>query len=148
MERKPTQAALDLIKCFEGFKPKAYWCPGQKLTIGYGTTRGVTEGMVVTHEQAIEMLERDVQVFAAAINRLVKVFLTQNQFDALVSFVYNIGEGAFAKSTMLQHLNKGEYEKASEQFPRWRFSMGIPLPGLVRRRVAERALFDKAEYTC
>lgn len=145
---QPTNAATDLIKCFEGFRPKAYYCPGMKLTVGYGTARGVTPGMTVTHEQAIELLNRDVKIFAETIKRLVKVPLNQNQFDALVSFVYNIGESQFRTSTMLRLLNKGDYEGASKQFPRWRFSLGIPWPGLVRRRDAERALFDKPMYSC
>ncbi len=148
MNMRPSSNAYDLIKCFEGFRRKAYYCPGMKLTVGYGTTRGVKPGMVVTHEQALELLKRDVQVFAEAINRLVKVPLNQNQFDALVSFVYNIGEGAFQKSTLLRLLNARKYEEASAQFSRWRFIQKVASPGLANRRAAERALFDKPIHEC
>jgi lysozyme len=145
---RPSSKSYDLIKCFEGFRHKAYYCPGMKLTVGYGTTRGVKPGTTVTHEQAVELLKRDVLVFSEVVNRLIKVPLNQNQFDALVSFVYNIGEGNFQKSTLLRLLNARKYEEASAQFVRWRFVKGLVMPGLVRRRDAERALFDKPIHEC
>ncbi len=141
--RKAGEAAFDLIKCFEGFRPKAYWCPGKILTIGYGTTIGVKAGDVVTHEEALQLLKRDISYFEDVVNSCVTVPLTQSQFDALISFVYNVGATAFKNSTLLRKLNDSDYAGAANEFTRWSFVKKVFLPGLKRRRDAEKALFLK-----
>ncbi len=137
-----SKAGLDLIKQFEGLYLNAYRCPAGVPTIGYGHTAGVAMGQTITQQQADEYLRRDVRQFERAVSRLVRVPLTQGQFDALVSFAFNLGEGALAQSTLLRLLNDGDHAGAAAQFDRWNKAGGRVLPGLVRRRAAERALFE------
>lgn len=137
-----SKAGLDLIKQFEGLYLKAYRCPAGVPTIGYGHTAGVAMGQTITQQQADDYLRRDVRQFERAVERQVSVPLTQGQFDALVSFAFNLGEGALAQSTLLRLLNAGDYAGAAAQFDRWNKAGGRVLPGLVRRRAAERALFE------
>lgn len=137
-----SKAGLDLIKQFEGLYLKAYRCPAGVPTIGYGHTAGVAMGQTITQQQADDYLRRDVRQFERAVARLVTVPLTQGQFDALVSFAFNLGEGALAQSTLLRLLNAGDHAGAADQFDRWNKAGGRVLPGLVRRRAAERALFE------
>ena len=141
---------LDLIKEFESFKSKPYLCPSQKATIWWGSTyypdgKKVTlQDKEITEEKAFEILEYVANKdFGSNINKVVKVPLSQNQFDALVSFAYNIGNGNFNSSTLLRWLNQGNYKEASIQLLRWDKSKGIVLNGLTKRRKAEKALFDK-----
>ena len=137
-----SEKGLNLIKSFEGCHLKAYKCPAGVWTIGYGHTgKDVKEGLVITQEQAEHYLKNDVIIHSENVSRLVKRPLTQNQFDALVSFEYNVGYGNFASSTMLKLLNKSEYQAAAEQFDRWVFAKGKKLNGLVKRRKAEKELF-------
>ena len=136
-----SQKGLDLIKSFEGLRLSAYKCPAEVWTIGYGTTAGVKMGDMITKERAEELLREDVKRFEGYVDRLVKVPLTQGQFDALVSFTYNLGPGALEKSTLLDQLNRGDYDSAAEQFGRWVFAGGRKLEGLAKRRAAEKALF-------
>ena len=140
----PSDKALDLIRQFEGLRLAAYKCPAGVPTIGYGTTRGVKMGMTVTKDEAEKLLQADVTPFSDRINKLVKVKLNQNQFDALVSFVYNVGSGAFADSTMLKLINQNLLDDAANQFIRWNKANGEVLTGLTRRRMAERDLFLRA----
>lgn len=142
---------LDLIKEFESFRAKPYLCPSQKATIGFGSTyypdgKKVTlQDKEITEEKAFEILEYIANKdFGSNINKVVKVPLNQYQFDALVSFAYNIGNGNFNSSTLLRWLNQGNYKEASMQLLRWNKSKGIVLNGLTKRRKAEKALFDKA----
>jgi len=137
-----SQRGLDLIKSFEGLRLTAYRCPADIPTIGYGTTAGVKMGDTITKERAEELLREDVKRFEGYIERLVKVPLTQGQWDALSSFVYNLGPGALEKSTLLRLLNAGDYSGAAAQFDRWVYASGKKLSGLVKRRAAERALFE------
>jgi lysozyme len=137
-----SQKGLDLIKSFEGLRLSAYKCPADVWTIGYGTTAGVKPGQTITKERAEELLREDVKRFEAQVLRLAKVPLTQGQFDALVSFTYNLGAGNLSNSTLLRLLNAGDYKGAAAQFDRWTKAGGKELPGLVRRRAAERALFE------
>ncbi|TAJ97005.1 MAG: lysozyme [Reyranella sp.] len=137
---------IALIKEFEGLELEAYPDPGNKVTgepwtIGYGHTHGVRQGDTCTEEQATEWLREDLKATEGAIKHLVDVMITQNQFDALASFVFNIGATQFGNSTLLRLLNKWDYEGAAEQFKRWNRGADGVLPGLVRRRAAERALF-------
>ena len=136
--------ALNLIKRFEGFRAKPYLCPGDVWTIGYGTTKGVTPSSPpVTKAQAEIMLRDDVKRFEEAVRNAVNVPLNQHQFDALVSFTYNLGESALRRSTLLKVLNQGDYEEAANQFKRWNKADGKVLKGLVRRRKAESEMFLK-----
>nr|WP_241389545.1 lysozyme [Serratia proteamaculans]ANV21598.1 Mur1 [Serratia proteamaculans]ULG13358.1 Mur1 [Serratia proteamaculans]ULG13571.1 Mur1 [Serratia proteamaculans]ULG13683.1 Mur1 [Serratia proteamaculans]ULG15134.1 Mur1 [Serratia proteamaculans] len=134
---------LKLIKHFEGLRLRAYQCSANVWTIGYGHTAGVGPDDVITEEQAISFLRQDVAESERAVNQYVHVPLTQNQFDALVSFVFNLGVGNFRTSTLLKKLNAGDYDGAAQEFGRWIHAGGKALPGLVRRREAESALFLK-----
>jgi len=137
-----SEKGLALIKKFESLRLSAYHCPAKVLTIGYGHTgKDVFQGQRITVQQAEDLLKKDVERFEVAVNKLVTVELSQNQFDALVSFTYNLGEGSLQKSTLLKVLNRGEYSKAAGQFEHWCFSNGKELKGLVARREAEEQLF-------
>lgn len=142
---KTSDAGLDLIAEFEGCVLHAYPDPasgGEPWTIGYGHTKGVRPGDVCTREQAREWLAQDVEEAESAVDRLVTVPLTQGQFDALVSFTFNLGGGNFANSTMLRLLNGGASPEAiAGQFGRWVNGPNGPMEGLVRRRAAERVMF-------
>lgn len=139
---KTSQRGVDLIKTFEGLKLTAYLCPANVWTIGYGTTRGVQKGMTITAAEAERLLRADLAVFEAGVSKAVKVPLEQHEFDALVSFAYNVGLGAFQKSTLLRLLNAGDKAGAAKQFDRWNKAGGKVLAGLTRRREAERKLFE------
>lgn len=137
-----SQKGIDLIKNFEGCRLTAYKCPAGVLTIGYGHTGAdVKEGQTITQEQAEKLLRSDLVVHCNNVSGLVKVPLNQNQFDALVSFEYNIGYGNFKSSTLLRLLNQGDYNGAAEQFQRWRYANGKVLSGLITRRQKEKDLF-------
>jgi lysozyme len=137
-----SDAGLALIKRFEGLSLKAYRCSAGVLTIGWGTTRGVKPGQVISEAEAEAMLRADVARFAQGVSERLQVPVTQGQFDGLVSLAYNIGLAAFGKSTLLRLLNQSKYAEAAAQFPRWNKGGGKVLPGLVKRRAAERALFE------
>ncbi|WP_115746948.1 lysozyme [Escherichia coli] len=141
---KTSQNGINLIKHFEGLELHAYPDPGTggaPWTIGYGTTSGVKPGMVITEAEAEALLKKDLYKFETGVSKLVKVPLTQNEFDALVSFAYNVGLGNLAASTLLKKLNEGDHQGAADQFPRWNRGGGKVLPGLTRRREAERKMF-------
>ena len=134
-------SGIDLTRQFEGVKLQAYRDEAGVWTIGYGHTLNVCEGMTCTPEQADAWLLKDIHWACNVVNSQVKVPLTQNQFDALVDFVFNCGADAFCRSTLLRMLNQGDYSEAANQFERWAFAGGKQLPGLLRRRKAERAKF-------
>ena len=143
---KTSQAGVDLIKLFEGIRLKGYLCPSGIPTIGYGHTGPeVTLDMRVTEQQAECILKRDLERFEQGIERVLKVELNQSQFDALVSFAFNVGLGAFGDSTLLRRLNAGENPSvvAAEELPRWNKGPNGPLQGLTRRRSAEVELFNQ-----
>ena len=135
------QAAVDLIKRFEGFRANAYVCPGGHWTAGYGTRRGVTPTTHVTEDEAEQMLMRDLEMLARGVRALLKVPLTDSQFGALVSFAYNLGLGALANSTLIRKVNAGNLDGAREEFGRWVNAGGKRLDGLVRRRAAEAEMW-------
>lgn len=141
---QPSQSAVDLIKASEGLRLTAYRDSAGILTIGYGSTGGIKPGQKITPEQAEAMLVDDLDEAADAVRKLVTVPLTQGQFDALCSFVFNLGAGRLRDSTLLRLLNQGKYGEAAAQFRFWVMAGGKPLPGLVKRRAAERALFEGA----
>ena len=132
---------LELIKKFEGFRATPYICPGGKLSIGYGNTIKEGEYTKISKEQAESLLRSTVSSFEKAIKKAVKVPLTQNQYDSLVSLAYNIGSGAFSKSTLVNILNTGDYRGAANEFNSWVKSNGKILSGLQRRREEEKSLF-------
>jgi lysozyme len=136
-----SQAGIDLVKRWEGCKTKAYRCPAGVWTIGYGHTEGVNSSMWISYDKAEEFLKQDLQRFEKAVKTLVTVPINQNQFDALVSFTYNVGAKAFGNSTLLSLLNQKKYLPASDQFLRWTKAGSKTLPGLVLRRSEERDLF-------
>lgn len=132
----------DLIKLFESLQLKAYYCPAGVWTIGYGHTLNVKRMDVITEQEADCYLMQDLYQVENSINKLVRVKLTQNQYDALCSFIFNVGVGAFNKSTLLAKLNTGDYLGAANEFKRWNKAGGVIMAGLVRRRQAEEDLFN------
>lgn len=130
-----------LIKSFEGLRLCAYKCPAGVWTIGYGHTKNVKQSDIISKEQADLFFDEDIKQFEKIVLELSKVPLKQGQFDALVSFTYNVGKHAFASSTMLKMINRKDYIGASNQFLRWVYAGGKKLQGLVKRREAERKLF-------
>ncbi len=138
-----SKAGIDLTERFEGCRINAYPDTGGVWTIGYGHTHGVHQGVTCTREQAQVWLEQDTQAAADAVNRLVQISLKQSEFDALVDFVFNLGAGAFARSTMLEDLNAGNLAAAALQFPLWDRDAGRVLAGLQHRRLAEEAEFNE-----
>ena len=138
---KISDEGLSLIKHFEGCELKAYRCAANVLTIGYGSTKGVTEDMEITQEGAEELLQEEMHEYEGYINDMVKVPLEQHQFDAMVSWVFNLGSGNLSSSTLLKKLNNSEYDEVPEQIKRWNKAGGKVLEGLVRRREAEALLF-------
>jgi lysozyme len=138
---KISDEGLSLIKHFEGCELKAYRCAANVLTIGYGSTKGVTEDMEITQEGAEELLQEEMHEYEGYINDMVKVPLEQHQFDSMVSWVFNLGSGNLSSSTLLKKLNNSEYDEVPEQIKRWNKAGGKVLEGLVRRREAEALLF-------
>ena len=144
---KTSKAGLDLIKQFESFRAAPYLCSAGVPTIGYGTTvypNGIKvklSDQKITQQLAENFLQHHVNAIEKDILSLIKVPLKQNQFDALVSFSYNVGFGAFRDSTLLKLLNAGDIDGTSKQFERWNKAGGKVSNGLTRRRNAEKALF-------
>ncbi|ELE9731665.1 TPA: lysozyme [Enterobacter kobei] len=137
---------IALIKQFEGCKLTAYQDSVGVWTIGYGWTQHVDgkpirAGMTIKQETAERLLKTGLVSYESDVSRLVKVGLTQGQFDALVSFTYNLGARSLSTSTLLRKLNVGDYAGAADEFLRWNKAGGKVLNGLTRRREAERALF-------
>jgi len=141
-----SQEGLGLIKKFEGCEYNAYKCAAGVLTIGYGHTAGVKEGDLVTQQEADKILEEDMKEYEGYINDYVTVDLDQNQFDSLVSWVFNLGPANLRASTMLKVLNNKEYEEVPNQMKRWNKAAGKVLEGLIRRREAESLLFQDKEW--
>lgn len=144
---KASNRCIDLIKQFEGFRSKPYLCPAGIPTIGYGSTRypdgrAVTlKDAPVTETQATGILNATIKGYEESVSALVKVALTQGQYDALVDFAYNLGAGKLANSTLLKKVNAGDFTGAASEFGKWVMGGGVKLPGLVARREAERKLF-------
>jgi len=141
-----SEKGIALIKQFEGCKLTAYQDSVGVWTIGYGWTQPVDgkpirAGMTIKQETAERLLKTGLVSYESDVSRLVKVGLTQEQFDALVSFTYNLGARSLSTSTLLRKLNAGDYAGAADEFLRWNKAGGKVLNGLTRRREAERALF-------
>tara|TARA_X000001036_G_scaffold132433_1_gene125250 strand:- start:953 stop:1684 length:732 start_codon:yes stop_codon:yes gene_type:complete len=149
---KISQTGTNLVKKFEGLHKvhkdglvHSYRCPAGKYTIGFGATKGVRSGQTMTKEEAETRLIHDLNEHGKIVKKYVHVPLTQNQYDSLTSFVFNLGGGAFRSSTLLKKLNQGLYDEVPEQLMRWNKARIdgklTPLRGLTRRRAAESALF-------
>ena len=139
---KMGEKGIDLIKHFEGFRSTVYLCAAGVPTLGYGSTHGITmDSPPITEEEGLELLMLDIAKFERGVNRLIDVPLNQNQFDALTSFAFNLGNGSLQASTLRKKVNREDYEGAADEVPRWVFAGGRKLNGLVKRRYAERALF-------
>lgn len=141
-----SEKGIALIKQFEGCKLTAYQDSVGVWTIGYGWTQPVDgkpirAGMTIKQETAERLLKTGLVSYESDVSRLVKVGLTQGQFDAMVSFTYNLGARSLSTSTLLRKLNAGDYAGAADEFLRWNKAGGKVLNGLTRRREAERALF-------
>lgn len=146
---RTSDAGRAFIGRHEGLRLAAYRDAAGVWTIGYGHTAAAgppspAAGMTIDAAEADAILSRDLARFEAAVGRLVAVPLTQGQFDALVSFTFNVGEGALARSTLLKKLNAGDAAGAASEFGRWNKAGGRVLAGLTRRRAEERALFERA----
>ena len=143
---KISKEGLALIKKFEGCKLESYKCAAGVWTIGYGSTKGIKEGMSISQEEADNLLLEDVAVFEDNVLDAVTMPLSQHQFDALVSWTFNLGGANLKASTMLKKLNAGEYEEVPAQMKRWNKAGGKVLQGLIRRREAEALLFEGKEW--
>lgn len=145
---KASDKAKALIERFEGRWHKSYLCPANVWTIGVGHTAGVKRGMEWTDDQIDAALDKDLEHYAFHVNKMVMVSITQSQFDALVSFAFNVGINALRKSTLLRLLNNGQALAAAEEFLKWDKATvngkKKALPGLTIRREMERALFLEA----
>ncbi|MGQ5800508.1 lysozyme [Serratia sp. IR-2025] len=143
-----SKTGIELIKRFEGLELKAYQDSVGVWTIGYGWTQPVDgkkigPGMVIDQATADRLLKCGVVQYEQGVNQLVKVIITQGQFDALVSFAYNLGLRSLSTSTLLRKLNAGDKQGAADEFGKWVNAGGVRLNGLVKRRAAERELFLK-----
>ena len=138
---KTSKQGIELIKRYEGLRLKAYVCPAGVATIGWGHTKGVKAGMVIDLAEAERMLADDIAIAERCVNCDAEN-LNQNQFDALVSFVFNVGVSAYRSSTLRSMvINKPDSPVIANEFGRWKYSNGRVLPGLVRRRQAESDLY-------
>jgi lysozyme len=140
-DRRINAAGLELIKQFEGLRLKAYRCPADVWTIGYGSTgMHVKPGSVITEARAEELLQEDLQRFEVAVAQAAGS-ATDNQFAAMVSLAFNVGEAAFAKSTLCRKHNAADYFGAANEFKRWDKAAGRVMAGLSRRRAAEAQIY-------
>ena len=145
--RHITDVGLGLIKRFEGFSPTIYICPAGYPTIGYGHVvlpkerARFADG--ISEEEGVELLRLDAQIAEAAVVRLIRVPLTDGQFDALVSFTFNLGAGALQRSTLRRRANRGEHEAAAGEFKKWVWAAGQKLSGLIARRRAESHVYSQ-----
>jgi lysozyme len=139
-----SQNLLALLKKFEGCRLVAYVPrPGDVYTIGYGHTANVHPGMTITQSEADILAGVDLKAAVAFVNHYVTAHLTQEEFDALTDFVFNVGAGSFAKSTMLLYINKGLLSQAAFEFQKWDHAGGKVMAGLLTRRLAEENLFKE-----
>ena len=136
------QKVINLIKQFEGFRSSPYRCPGGRLTIGFGHIGpDVVPGLKVTEEEAEVLLRKDLELVERAMEPMIFVELSDNQFSACASLTYNIGISAFRHSTLLKKINDGDLPGAAMEFLKWDKVNGIPVPGLLKRRKVERDVF-------
>ncbi|MGV6871746.1 lysozyme [Pseudochelatococcus sp. B33] len=147
MTRKVTDDVVERIKRWEGLRLAAYRDATGAWTIGYGHTGAdARAGHTITAARAESLLRQDLAVFEQAVERVIAVPLSDNQFGALVSFAFNVGEAAFARSTLAARLNGGDYDAVPEQLARWVHAGGRRLQGLVNRRAAEAGLWASGAF--
>ena len=139
---KISEEGKALIKKFEGCKLDSYRCSANVATIGYGHTKGVSDGDTCTQDEADQMLTDDLEEFEGYVDKYVEVDLEQNQFDALVAWTFNLGPANLKSSTMLKVLNEGKHENVPSEMKRWNKAGGETLEGLIRRRKAEGLLWE------
>ena len=144
---KISEEAKSLIKKFEGCKLEAYLCAAGVPTIAWGRTKDVKMGDTCTQEQADAWLDEELEEYEAYVDKAVKVKLEQNQYDALVSWTYNLGPANLNASTMLKLLNAGDYHTVPNQMKRWNKAGGEVKQGLVRRREAESTLWQGEDWS-
>ena len=132
----PSNDCIDMVKYFEGFKAVAYLCPANVWTIGYGRTKNVKDGDITSMPQATRDLEEELVEFGNQVQRVVDVELSQNEFDALTSWTYNLGVGNLQSSTLLKKLNAGDKDSVPSEMLRWNKAAGKVLAGLTTRRQA------------
>ena len=142
-----SQEGISLIKKFEGCKLESYQCAAGVWTIGYGSTHGVSQGMVITHERAESLLMEDIEVYEEEVNKAVQVDIDQCMFDSLVSWTFNLGGANLNSSTMLKVLNSKDFDNVPEQIKRWNKAGGKVNEGLIRRREAEALLFQGQDWS-
>ncbi len=135
--------ALELIKHYEGFSPTPYRCPGGYITIGYGHVieKGEVFALPMPLTLAEKILKQDIAKAEKALAKNIKIPLTTNQRGALISFIFNIGEGAFSRSTLCRKVNAGLHQEVPNELRRWVWSNGEKLPGLMKRREEEAAMY-------
>ena len=139
---KITNEGINLIKKFEGLRLEAYLCPAGVWTIGYGHTKGVKKGQVITQLEADNLLKEDLSSFEKGVTSLIKSNINQNQFDSLVSFAFNLGLANLKSSTLLKKVNSNSNDRTIvDEFLKWIYAGGKPLEGLKRRRQAEAYLY-------
>ena len=147
---KTSQEGIALIKKFEGCKLESYLCKASVWTIGYGSTKGVSEGMTISQERADMLLLEDLEIFEEEVNNLIKVDLEQHQWDAIIAWTFNLGSQNLSMSTLLTKINDKKWEEVPKQIKRWNKATvdgeKQVLEGLVRRREAEALLFEGKEW--
>jgi len=139
----PSNKCIEMVKHFEGFKARAYLCPANVWTIGYGRTQNVKDGDITSMPQATRDLEEELKEFGEQVLRVVDVDLEQNEFDALTSWTYNLGVGNLQSSTLLKKLNAGDKDSVPSEMLRWNKAAGKVLAGLTIRRQAEADLWEE-----
>ena len=155
---KISQEGIDLIKHYEGCPTNdngmvvSYRCAANKTTIGFGSLKlkdgsPVQDGMTITKQEAEDLLAHELNEYEGYINDMVKVPLKQNEFDSLVSWVFNLGPTSLKNSTLLRVLNEGKYHEVPEQIKRWNKVNGVPNEGLIKRRKSEALLFECQDWT-
>ena len=142
--RHITEEGLNLIRWFEGFSASPYLCPAGYLTVSYGHLVRNSQAFQqpLTEDEAIKILKIDIVTAERAVLQLISVPLTDGQFDALVSFTFNLGAAALQRSTLRHKINRGEHEDAPAEFMKWVWAGGKKLKGLVSRRTFEAALYQ------
>ncbi len=139
-----SEGGLNFIKRFEGFSSKPYICVGGHKTIGYGHILKKSEKMTyISEDEASDLLKKDVKLAGIYLLKLTKIPLNQNQFDALSSFIFNLGSAAYERSALRSKLNRGEYNAVPQELMRWIYSNGKEILGLINRRKAESLLYLK-----
>ncbi len=142
MHRVTSNKGIELIKYFEGFKAEPYVCAGGYMTIGYGHKLLPSDRVkTLTEPRAEILLRKDLVRFERAVIKYITQPLSPDQFDALISFTYNLGAAALQRSSLRQKINYGEFEDAAKEFNKWVYAGGKRLSGLVRRRKIESQLF-------